>query len=87
MKNENLILQIKDLHFQYPSGDFKMKVSDIQITKGSKIAISGNSGSGKTTLINLISGILKPLSGQVLFFNECITELNDPSQSPSTVII
>ena len=52
MKNENLILQIKDLHFQYPSGDFKMKVSDIQITKGSKIAISGKSGSGKTTLIN-----------------------------------
>lgn len=77
MKNENLILQIKDLHFQYPSGDFKMKVSDIQITKGSKIAISGKSGSGKTTLINLISGILKPLSGKVLFFNECITEMNE----------
>ena len=54
-----------------------MKVSDIQITKGSKIAISGKSGSGKTTLINLISGILKPLSGQVLFFNECITEMNE----------
>ena len=44
---------------------------------GSKIAISGKSGSGKTTLINLISGILKPLSGKVLFFNECITEMNE----------
>ena len=54
-----------------------MKVSDIQINKGSKIAISGKSGSGKTTLINLISGILKPLSGKVLFFNECISEMNE----------
>ena len=39
--------------------------------------ICGYLGSGKTTLINLISGILKPLSGKVLFFNECITEMNE----------
>ena len=77
MENENLILQISDLHFQYPASDFKIEVSDIKITQGSKIAISGKSGSGKTTLIHLISGILKAQSGEILFFDESITDMND----------
>ena len=77
MENENLILQIRDLHFQYPASDFKIEVSDIKITQGSKIAISGKSGSGKTTLIHLISGILKPQSGEILFFDKSITDMND----------
>ena len=77
MENENLILQIKDLHFQYPASDFKIEISDIKITQGSKIAISGKSGSGKTTLIHLISGILKPQSGEILFYDKSITDMND----------
>ncbi len=77
MENENLILQISDLHFQYPASDFKIEVSDIKIAQGSKIAISGKSGSGKTTLIHLISGILKPQSGEILFFDKSITDMND----------
>ena len=77
MENENLILQISDLHFQYPASDFKIEISDIKITQGSKIAISGKSGSGKTTLIHLISGILKPQSGEILFFDKSITDMND----------
>ena len=77
MENENLILQISDLHFQYPASDFKIEISNIKITQGSKIAISGKSGSGKTTLIHLISGILKPQSGEILFFDESITDMND----------
>ena len=77
MENENLILQIRDLHFQYPASDFKIEISDIKITQGSKIAISGKSGSGKTTLIHLISGILKPQSGEILFFDKSITDMNE----------
>ena len=77
MENENLILQISDLHFQYPASDFKIEISNIKITQGSKIAISGKSGSGKTTLIHLISGILKPQSGEILFFDESITDMNE----------
>ena len=77
MENENLILQIRDLHFQYPASDFKIEISDIKITQGSKIAISGKSGSGKTTLIHLISGILKPQTGEILFYDKSITDMND----------
>ncbi len=77
MENENLILQIRNLHFQYPASDFKIEISDIKITQGSKIAISGKSGSGKTTLIHLISGILRPQSGEILFYDKSITDMND----------
>ena len=41
------------------------------------IAIEGNIGSGKTTLIHLISGILKPQSGEILFYDKSITDMND----------
>ena len=77
MENENLILQIRDLHFQYPASDFKIEISCIKITQGSKIAISGKSGSGKTTLIHLISGILKPQSGEILFYDKSITDMSE----------
>ena len=39
---------------------------NITIKKGDKIAIKGKTGSGKTTLINLISGLLDPISGNLL---------------------
>ena len=40
---------------------------DVKIQKGTIHAIIGPNGSGKTTLINLVSGLLKPTSGDFLF--------------------
>lgn len=39
----------------------------LSIRPGESVAIMGPSGSGKTTLMHLLSGILTPDSGQVLF--------------------
>ena len=41
------------------------------------MCIRDRSGSGKTTLIHLISGILKPQSGEILFFDKSITDMNE----------
>ena len=38
---------------------------NIEINKGQIIAIVGPSGCGKSTLLNLISGLIKPDSGNI----------------------
>jgi branched-chain amino acid transport system ATP-binding protein len=50
------------------------KVS-FSLEKGSIKAIIGPNGAGKTTLFNLISGVIPPSSGSVLFCGENITGL------------
>lgn len=49
-----------------------LAVSDfsIQLNKGELVGLIGPNGAGKTTVFNLITGILKPDRGKVLFMGE-----------------
>jgi branched-chain amino acid transport system ATP-binding protein len=49
--------------------------ASLDVQKGEIVAVIGPNGAGKTTLFNLITGIIKPDSGQVLFKGEDITGL------------
>lgn len=40
---------------------------DMQISRGSFLALMGPSGSGKSTLLNMLAGVDTPTSGQILF--------------------
>ena len=60
------MIEIKDLRFQYGAGDFCLDIPHLQVTDGETVAVVGPSGSGKTTLLNLIAGISRPQSGQVV---------------------
>jgi len=71
------MIHIKDLEFNYPSGEFRLNISDFQVTGGEKIAVIGPSGSGKTTLLNLIAGIITPLKGTVSVGDAQVNELGD----------
>lgn len=57
------------------SFDGRKVLEDVSIRLGEKelVALLGVSGGGKTTLFNVISGILKPDSGQVFLDGEEIT--------------
>lgn len=44
-----------------------------EVRKGELLGIIGPNGSGKTTLVNLISGFVKPTSGQILYHGRDIT--------------
>ncbi len=60
-------LELRDLSFQYPSSDIKaLDNVTLSIIKGQTVGIIGPSGSGKTTLVDIILGLLKPTSGDIL---------------------
>jgi ABC-type lipoprotein export system ATPase subunit len=43
-----------------------LKGIDLSVASGEFVGLIGKSGSGKTTLINMITGIDRPTSGQVV---------------------
>ena len=58
-------IEMKDVAFAYGTRTVLSHVS-FQIEQGNFAAIMGGSGSGKTTLMRLITGQIRPQSGQVL---------------------
>ena len=59
------MITIRDLDFRYDRGDFSLAIPELDIESGSAAAVIGPSGSGKTTFLNLLSGIVLPMSGQL----------------------
>ncbi|MDR2635405.1 MAG: ATP-binding cassette domain-containing protein [Campylobacteraceae bacterium] len=59
------VLDIKNLTFSYPNGDFLYRDFSLELKKGELICLLGASGSGKSTLFELICGNLKPKSGVI----------------------
>ena len=61
-------LELKGVGYKYPSnGKQILKNINLIIEQGDIIGIKGISGGGKTTLVDLISGLLEPNDGEVLF--------------------
>ncbi len=56
--------------------DWALRDVNIDWKNGGAYALLGPSGCGKTTLLNIISGLLKPTKGEVLFDDKNMTALN-----------
>jgi ABC-type lipoprotein export system ATPase subunit len=54
---------------------------DLQVERGEYLVITGRSGVGKTTLLNLVAGLTRPTSGQVLWDGTDLWGLSDPQRS------
>lgn len=68
------LLQITNLSKRFGGVQAVDSVS-FKVHSGELLGIIGPNGSGKTTLVNLISGFIKPDSGQILFKDKAITRL------------
>jgi len=80
----NKILEIKKVNksFQHRNGLIQIfKNINLDIQKGDLVALVGPSGSGKSTLLNMISLIDTPTSGQIIFNNKDVKNLNDENKN------
>ena len=73
----NKNIRIKDVSFKYQEDLKIFQNLNIEINKNSCIGIKGSNGSGKSTFVDIISGLIKPLSGKILIDGVSYDDLNN----------
>lgn len=76
----NSFITFKDVKKTYIVGDVEINASDgvdFVVDKGEFVVIVGPSGAGKTTILNLLGGMDKATSGQILVDGQDIAKYND----------
>ncbi len=69
-------ITIRNLTYEVPGKRILHNVN-LDIQTGQIVSIMGQSGSGKTTLLKLLTGLLKPTSGEILIDDVDITNLDE----------
>ena len=59
------MIRLTDVRFQYGDGEFALRVPELVVERGQRVAVIGPSGSGQTTLLHVIAGIGLPQTGSV----------------------
>jgi putative ABC transport system ATP-binding protein len=74
------MVDVRDVRKVYQRDSQKIPVLDginLEVPEGEFVALMGPSGSGKTTLLNLIAGIDRPTSGQVVVAGTDVARLSE----------
>ncbi len=74
-------ITLEDIRHSYLSDpetdlDFALKHIDVVFEDGGAYALLGPSGCGKTTLLGIVSGLISPTSGRVLFDERDVTQVD-----------
>jgi len=74
------MIQLNNIHKDYTLGSVNIPVLrgiSLDIQRGDFVAIVGASGNGKSTLLNLITGIDRPTSGEVIVNRQAVHSLSE----------
>lgn len=74
------ILSATNLCKTYGSGESEVKALDmvsLDVNEGEFVSIIGSSGSGKSTLLNMLGGLDRPTSGEVVISGNHLADMND----------
>jgi ATP-binding cassette subfamily B protein len=71
-------IELRGVTFRYGGPESRPVLNNLslKVPAGQTVAVVGRSGSGKTTLIKLLSGLLEPSDGQILFDGIDLRTLN-----------
>lgn len=78
---------LKHSYYPHPEGpdDYALKQIDLNWQDGGAYALLGPSGCGKSTLLNIISGLLIPSEGHILFDDKDVTTLKPADRNIAQV--
>jgi ABC-type bacteriocin/lantibiotic exporter with double-glycine peptidase domain len=63
-------IKLRNLSYRYPTGERDaIKNISLEIPRGVRLGVIGSTGSGKSTLVDIIIGLLRPSSGEVVVDN------------------
>lgn len=80
MEKKEAVIQATGLKKSFQCGDTEQVIFenlDLEIYKGDFTVIMGSSGAGKSTLLYALSGMDRPVKGEVKFCKEVLTKLTD----------
>lgn len=77
--NIDTAISFSNIWFAYKDEDYVLRNINLNIERGSTLAIVGQTGSGKSTIINLVSGLYAPTKGQIHIGSYTLDELHLPT--------
>lgn len=69
-KSDDIVLSVRNIDAAYGKSVKVLKDVSIDIPRGTTVAVVGESGSGKSTTARVITGLLPPMQGEIVFNGE-----------------
>ena len=77
------VIRLQDVRKEYVVGDSHIHSLDgvsLTVSPGEFVCISGRSGSGKSTMLNLLAGLEKPTSGEIVILDKHIENMSESAR-------
>lgn len=74
MFGDEVVFELKNVGFSYPSGEKALEGINLDIRRGEKVALLGANGSGKSTLLKLLNGLLFTREGTIGVLGRALSE-------------